>query len=143
MNYLLDTNVISELIKKQPNRQVIRWIDEQDAGRMYLSVVTIGEVQKGITKLSSSERKNTLQTWLDTDLRLRFDKRILELTSSVMTQWGRLTGTLELQGRVLSAFDSLIAATCLQHQAILVTRNEDDFQGTGVTIINPWNIPAS
>lgn len=143
MNYILDTNVISELIKKQPNPQVVQWIDEQEAGRMYLSVVTIGELQKGITKLPSSERKNALQSWLDTDLRLRFDNRILELTSSVLTQWGRLTGTLELQGRVLSAFDSLIAATCLHHQATLVTRNEDDFQGTGVTIINPWNIPAS
>jgi predicted nucleic acid-binding protein len=143
MNYILDTNVISELIKKQPNPQVVQWIDQQEAGRMYLSVVTIGELQKGITKLPSSERKNALQSWLDTDLRLRFDNRILELTSSVLTQWGRLTGTLELQGRVLSAFDSLIAATCLHHQATLVTRNEDDFQGTGVTIINPWNIPAS
>lgn len=143
MNYLLDTNVISELIKKQPNLQVVQWIDEQEARRMYLSVVTIGEIQKGITRLPSSVRKNTLQAWLDTDLRLRFDNRILELTSSVMTQWGRLTGTLELQGRVLSAFDSLIAATCLHHQTTLVTRNEDDFQGTGITIINPWNIPAS
>jgi predicted nucleic acid-binding protein len=143
MNYILDTNVISELIKKQPKPQVIQWIDEQEAGRMYLSVVTIGELQKGITKLPSSERKNALQSWLDTDLRLRFDNRILELTSSVMAQWGRLTGTLELQGRVLSAFDSLIAATCLHHRATLVTRNEHDFQGTGVAILNPWNIPAS
>jgi tRNA(fMet)-specific endonuclease VapC len=143
MNYILDTNVISELIKKQPNPQVVQWIDEQEPGRMYLSVVTIGELQKGIAKLSSSERKITLQSWLDTDLRLRFDNRILELTVPVMIQWGKLVGLLEPQGRVLSAFDSLIAATCLHHQSTLVTRNEDDFRGTGVTIINPWSSAPS
>jgi toxin FitB len=141
MNYILDTNVISELIKKQPNPQVVQWIDEQEPTRMYLSVVTIGELRKGIEKLPASERKDTLQTWLHSDLLLRFDGHILDLTVPVMLHWGAVTGRLEREGRVLSAIDSLIAALALYHQYAVVTRNEDDFRGTGVAVINPWKTP--
>ena len=138
MNYLLDTNVISELIKKQPHPQVVAWLDKQDPARVYLNVITIGEIRKGIERLAPSAQKESLQAWLHTDLLVRFAGRLLELTTGVMLRWGELTGRLETEGIVLSAMDSLIAASALHGNCSLVTRNEDDFRGTGLVIINPW-----
>jgi tRNA(fMet)-specific endonuclease VapC len=139
MNYLLDTNVISELVAKEPNRSVLEWIDALDPNHVFLSVITIGELRKGIEKLSASSRKDTLQTWLTTDLVLRFSGRILQLDIEVMLTWGSLTGRLERIGRPLPAIDSLIAALALHHNYTLATRNVDDFRDTGVTLVNPWN----
>ena|SRR4030043_524397 len=138
MNYLLDTNVISELISKQPNRKVVEWLDHLDPNTIYLSVITIGEIRKGIEKLSPSKRRDTVKEWLETDLLLRFQGRILEITAEVMLIWGELTGRLENEGRPITAIDSLIAAIALQGNYCLVTRNEQDFRKTGVTMINPW-----
>jgi tRNA(fMet)-specific endonuclease VapC len=139
MIYLLDTNVISELIKKQPNPTVIQWVDEQNPTHVYLSVITIGEIRKGIEKLPTSERKATLQNWLYSQLLVRFDGRIVPITTSVMLRWGELTGQLETRGVVLSAIDSFIAAIALDGQFTLATRNTDDFRDTGVSLFNPWN----
>jgi len=138
MNYLLDTNVISELISKQPNKKVVEWIDHLDSNTIYLSVITIGELRKGIEKLPPSKRRDTVKEWLEGDLLLRFQGRILEITIEVMLIWGELTGRLEKQGRPITAIDSLIAATALGGNCHLVTRNEHDFQRAGVAIINPW-----
>ena len=138
MNYLLDTNVISELISKQPNKKVMEWLDRLDPNTIYLSVVTIGEIRKGIEKLPPSKRRDAVKEWLEADLLLRFQGRILEITAEVMLIWGELTGRLENEGRPITAIDSLIAAIALQGNYCLVTRNEHDFQHTGVTIINPW-----
>jgi len=138
MNYLLDTNVISELISKQPNKKVVEWIDRLDPNTIYLSVITIGELRKGIEKLPPSKRRDTVKEWLEGDLLLRFQGRILEITIEVMLIWGELTGRLEKQGRPITAIDSLIAATALGGNCHLVTRNEHDFQRVGVAIINPW-----
>ena len=138
MNYLLDTNVISELISKQPNKKVVEWIDRLDPDTIYLSVITIGELRKGIEKLPPSKRRDTVKEWLEGDLLLRFQGRILEITIEVMLIWGELTGRLEKQGRPITAIDSLIAATALGGNCHLVTRNEHDFQRVGVAIINPW-----
>ena len=138
MRYLLDTNVISELVSKRPNAGVIRWIDSTDPERIHLSVVTIGELSKGIEKLQDSTRKDTLKAWLHDDLLVQFGGRIVALDIDVMLTWGRLVGRLEREGRPLSAMDSLIAALALHHGFSLVTRNEDDFRGTGVVILNPW-----
>ncbi len=138
MNYLLETNIISELVAKQPNTRVVEWIDTLDPSRIYLSVITIGELHKGIEKLPISKHKETLSDWLMTDLLLRFSGRILLLDIEVMLTWGTLTGQLERGGRRLSAIDSLIAALALHHNYTLVTRNEDDFQDTGIALINPW-----
>ena len=138
MNYLLDTNVISELIARQPQERVVQWIDAQEPTRLYLSVITIGEIQKGITKLPASARKDALHAWLQSDLLLRFDGRILELSVGAMLRWGSLTGRLEQEGRPLSALDGLIAALALHGGYTLVTRNEQDFKDTGVPLINPW-----
>jgi len=138
MNYLLDTHVISELISKRPNKKVVEWLDLLDSNTIYLSVITIGEIRKGIEKLPPSKRKERVKEWLEGDLLLRFQGRILEITTEVMLIWGELTGRLEKEGRPITAIDSLVAAIALQGNYRLVTRNENDFQHTGVTIINPW-----
>lgn len=138
MNYLLDTNVISELIAKRPVKNVVEWLDRLDPNTVYLSVITIGEIWKGIEKLTPSKRREAVREWLEKDLLLRFRGRILEITAEVMLVWGELTGRLEKEGRPITAIDSLIAAIALEGDYNLVTRNEHDFQHTGVKLINPW-----
>ncbi|MCL4871238.1 MAG: type II toxin-antitoxin system VapC family toxin [Anaerolineae bacterium] len=138
MKYLLDTNVISELVARQPEPMVLQWLDTLDAEQVYLSVITLGELKKGIEKLPDSARKETLNRWLHDELLDRFSGRILVLNIEVMLAWGKLTSRLESIGRPLSAFDSLIAALALYHNCILVTRNEADFRDTNVSLINPW-----
>jgi toxin FitB len=138
MTYLLDTCLISELVAKRPNQQVVDWLDSQTPEILYLSVVTMGEIAKGIQKLGESQRKDSLQIWLNQILPNRFSGRILGIEVGTMLLWGELVGRLEKQGRSLPVMDSLIAAIALQNSLSLVTRNESDFAGTGVEIMNPW-----
>lgn len=142
MNYVLDTNVISELIARQPNRTVVDWVDSLDPERVYLSVITIGELRKGIEKLAFSRRKDELTQWLTSDLQLRFAGKIIDITTNVMLAWGELTGRLEREGKSMLAIDSLIAASVLEGKFTLATRNEDDFQHAGIPLINPWKLPS-
>jgi toxin FitB len=139
MKYLLDTCVVSELIAKQPNQMVLDWLNTQPNQDLYLSAITIGELVKGIGKLPDSKRKSSLQDWFEDDLLVRFAARILPLDLDAMLLWGKLISRLEPQGRILPLMDSLIAAIALQGAFTLVTRNEKDFAGTGLTIFNPWN----
>ncbi len=139
MKYLLDTCVVSELIAKQPNQTVLDWLNTQPNQDLYLSAITIGELVKGIGKLPDSKRKSSLQDWFNDDLLVRFAARILPLDLDAMVLWGLLISRLEPQGRILPLMDSLIAAIALQGTFTLVTRNEKDFAGTGLTIFNPWN----
>ncbi|MFN8493442.1 MAG: type II toxin-antitoxin system VapC family toxin [Caldilineaceae bacterium] len=138
MKYLLDTNVISELVAKQPLAKVIDWLDNTDDSLIYLNVITIGEIKKGIERLPDSVRKTSLRTWLVDALLVRFQDRILGVDVDVMLTWGELTALLEQKGRKLPAMDSLVAAIALKHQCILVTRNEIDFAGLGMQVFNPW-----
>ena len=138
MKYLLDTCVISELVARQPQPSVVEFVDTLDPDEVYLSVITIGEITKGIEKLPKSKRKQELLTWLREDLLIRFDGKMLALDAEILVEWGKLTARLESSGRTIPAIDSLIAATVLAQQATLVTRNVADFAGTGVEIINPW-----
>ncbi len=138
MRYLLDTCVISELVSKKPETAVIDWIDGIDDEYFYLSVITIGEIKKGIEKLPDSERKELLASWLEEDLLSRFQGRILSFETAVMLTWGSLTAKLEQEGKKLAAIDSLIAAIALTNNLTLVTRNIADFQNTGVSLLNPW-----
>jgi tRNA(fMet)-specific endonuclease VapC len=140
MKYLLDTNVISELVAKNPNQRVVQWIDSLDPSSVYLSVITIGELRKGIERLPDSQRKDTLRNWLNDELLVRFGGRILALDIDVMLTWGELTARLQQAGKPLPAMDSLIAALALHHNCSLVTRNEDDFKDTGIAIVNPWKL---
>ncbi len=141
MKFLLDTNVISELIAQQPNPKVVDWIDSLDPDDVYLSVITIGEIGRGVAKLPESRRRESIERWLQEDLFIDFYARILPLDVDVMLEWGRLTGTLAARGINLPFVDSLIGATALHHGCTLVTRNEDDFRFVGVALINPWKLP--
>lgn len=138
MKYLLDTCVLSELATKQSNPKVVEFVDSLDPDDVYLSVITIGEITKGIEKLPKSKRKQELETWLKEDLLIRFEGKIVSLDVDVLVAWGILTGRLEASGRILPAIDSLIAATVLSHEFKLITRNVDDFTGADIEIINPW-----
>jgi len=139
VKYLLDTCVISELVAKKPNPKVVSWIDSIDPDSAYLSVITIGEIRKGIEKLPDSRRKTTLHSWLIEELMARFSGKILPIDTEVVLMWGQLIGSLESDGKKMAAIDSLIAATALYNHCSLVTRNETDFKHTGIEIINPWD----
>ncbi len=132
--------MISELIAKQANQRVLDWLDAQVPETLYLSVITIGEIAKGVSKMTASERKESLTNWLNETLPNRFQQRILSIDVSTMVLWGNLVGQLEQNGRPLPVMDSLIAAIALNNSLSLVTRNEKDFAGTGVVIVNPWSV---
>ena len=138
MKYLLDTCVISELSKKRPNSKVIKWIRGQHEQDIYLSVLTLGELQKGITKIVDSRRKQELLEWLESDLPQRFDKRILLVTDAVARKWGEIQGVTEQQGQKMPVIDSLIASTGLTYNLEVATRNIDDMKASGVQLFNPW-----
>jgi predicted nucleic acid-binding protein len=138
MRYLLDTCVISELISRQPHPGVVDWIDGTDEERLFLSVISIGEINKGIQKLPDSRRKDALIAWLRDDLLMRFRDRVLSIDVQTMLVWGELVASLDKQGRPMPAIDSLIAAITLQGGLTLVTRNEDDFRHAGLALLNPW-----
>src|SRR5687768_4257146 len=134
MKYLLDTCVISELVSKRPNSDVVEFVDSLDNDDIYLSVITIGEIIKGVEKLPKSKRKQELHTWLKEDLLSRFSGKIIPIDNDVITEWGLLTARLELAGTPMPAIDSLIAATALTYAFALVTRNVSDFDGSSVEI---------
>lgn len=138
MNFLLDTCVISELAAKRPEPRVVGWIDGVNPNSVYLSVVTIGEIQKGIEKLQDPRRRGSLESWLQDELLIRFRDRIVALDTEILLQWGTLTGRLEARGTPMPAMDSLLAATALHGNLVLATRNENDFLSSGVQIFNPW-----
>ena len=138
MKYLLDTCFISELVDRHPNPKVVDFIDSLDSDDVFLSVITIGEIAKGVEKLSKSKRKQELHSWLKENLLVRFDGRIIPLDTEILMEWGILIARLESTGITLPAIDSLIAATTLTQKLTLVTRNVDDFSGTGIEIVNPW-----
>jgi predicted nucleic acid-binding protein len=138
MKYLLDTCVISELVAKEVNPKVVEFVDSLDSDDVYLSVITLGEIAKGIEKLPKSKRKQELHIWLTEDLLVRFDEKIVPLDTNVLLEWGFLAARLESKGKILPAMDSLIAATVLTHKFALVTRNVEDFNSANIEIINPW-----
>ena len=138
MKYLLDTCVVSELISKSPNVGVTDWLNGQDSDHLFLSVVTIGEIQRGISKLSDAGRSNKLKEWLEDELMIKFDRRILPLDVHVMQGWGILIAGLEKIGFKMPVIDSLIAATAVSLNFTIVTRNIKDFNNSGVQLHNPW-----
>ena len=136
MSYLVDTNVLSELRRKQPSARVVEWFEQRPATTLYLSVLTLGEIRKGIDQVADKKRKHQLQDWLEAELPAFFTGRILPVDLQVADRWGRL---LANSSRSLPAIDSLLAATALEHDMTLVTRNEKDFSGLPLTVINPWD----
>ncbi|MCX7093201.1 MAG: type II toxin-antitoxin system VapC family toxin [Methylobacter sp.] len=135
MNYLLDTNVISELKRPKPNGQIVDWFATADKESLYLSVLTLGEIRKGIDKLDDGQKKQALSGWLEKELPLWFDSRLLVVDAGVADCWGKLQAQIN---RPLPAIDSLLAATALHHNLCLVTRNVSDFDYPGLTVLNLW-----
>lgn len=135
MNYLIDTNIISELVKPRPNERVIKWFQTIDNENIYISVLTLGEIRKGADQLTDGSKKEKLRQWIENDLPNWFRERILPINLEVADRWGRLLAEL---GRPLPAIDSLIAATALHFDLALVTRNDKDFKYQGLEVINPF-----
>jgi predicted nucleic acid-binding protein len=138
VNYLLDTCLISELVKREPNSAVVSWLDEQDEQTLFLSVLTLGELQKGISRLPDTARKKELQIWVEHDLVERFAGRILDIDLETALFWGKLQGECEQNGDKLPVMDSLIAATASAHGMIVVTRNVKDLDRCRAKVANPW-----
>jgi len=140
LNYLLDTCVISELVKPKPDPRVTQWVRSQDEENLFLSVITIGEIQKGISKLPNDrKKKQQLQNWLRTELRERFTDRILEITVGVAHVWGQVLGDCEKRGTSIPAIDSLIASQGIFHKMTIVTRNIPDMEPSCASLFNPWS----
>jgi len=139
VNYLLDTSAVSELVKPAPDTGVTEWLAQSDEATLFLSVLTIGELQKGIAKLADGKRRTRLQSWVRRDLVDRFAGRLLPVDSQVAALWGALVGDSERKGVPLPVMDSLIAATCLVHGLTAVTRNRADFERCGVECFSPWS----
>ena len=138
MKYLLDTCAISELVAKHPNPKVVDFIDLLDSDDVFLSVITIGEIAKGVEKLPKSKRKQELHSWLKENLLVRFDGRIFPLDTEILMEWGILIARLKSTGITLPAIDFSYCCNNFNHKLILVTGNVDDFSGTGIEIVNPW-----
>ena len=139
MKFLLDTCVVSEFTKITPNPKVIEWLRHCDQSALYLSSITVGELSKGIAKLDEGKRKLELSKWLNDDLRVRFSDRIISLDVDVMMGWGIICGSLERLGISTPVMDSLIAASAIAYDLILVTNNVNDFKNMNVRLHNPWN----
>ena len=137
MSYLLDTNVISEPKRKRPDQKVIQWLGSLDDADIYLSALTVGEMKKGAVKLPSGRNRVLVQNYLE-KVRNRFAGRILPITERTFLVWGKMMAEFEQRGIVRPALDSLLEATALEHDLILVTRNVRDFQHSSVTLLNPW-----
>jgi predicted nucleic acid-binding protein len=138
VSWLLDTCVVSELVRPRPKASVVSWVLERDEDELFLSVITIGELEKGIARLPDSPKRVTLEQWVRRELADRFRGRLLAVDSGVAARWGALVGASEARGRPLPVIDSLIAATGLQHDLTVVTRNTDDLERCGARCINPW-----
>ena len=135
MSYLVDTNVLSELRRKAPNVRVVEWFSRRPASTLFLSVLTLGELRKGVEGVADTDRRIALLDWLEADLPNFFTGRILPVDAHVADRWGRMTATAR---RPVPAIDSLLAATAAHHGLSLVTRNERDFADFGLEVINPW-----
>lgn len=138
MKYLLDTCVISELMRPMPNAQVVAWLRDQDPESLYLSYLTIGELKKGIAKRGGDARAKKLDRWLTGTIFDLYRDRIISISKKEAIVWGNVCGVSERAGKKRPAIDSLIAATALAHHMTLVTRNVDDMAGVGVSILNPF-----
>jgi toxin FitB len=138
MTYLLDTNAISEWVKPQPDPGLVRWLDEIDEDRTYLSVITLGEIRKGVDRLAGGRRRDRLEQWLTIELPDRFGERMLSIDAAVADEWGRVLARAEGAGAPVDDVDALIAATADVHGLQVVTRNVTHFRYLGTPVISPW-----
>lgn len=139
MNFLLDTNVVSEWTKPRPDTGVMAWLADADEDRVFISVITLAELRHGIERLPAGARRDRLDVWLIEQLPSRFDARVLPIDAKTTNGWGHLIARREAQGRPIGTMDAFIAATAEQHDLALVTRNVADFDALGIRLINPWS----
>jgi predicted nucleic acid-binding protein len=139
MNYLLDTCLISELAKPEPHKKVVDWVLSENETGFYLSVITFGELHKGVEKLPASKKKDELRIWIEHELKNRFQNRIIGIDMYVSVIWGKILCVAEKKGKPMPAIDSLIAATGIAHGLTVVTRNVMDMEQSGVRLLNPWS----
>ncbi len=136
MNYLVDTNVISELARSAPAPEVVAWFGKVEDDALHLSVLTLGELRRGVEKLPSGKRKEKLRDWLEQELPDWFGERLLPVDADVADTWGHLQAR---SGKTLPGVGSLLAATALHHRLCMVTRNVRDFQVAGLDVVDPWS----
>ena len=139
MNFLLDTNVVSEWVKPRPNAGVVEWLANADEDRLFLSVVTLAELRYGVERLPAGRKSAQLQDWLETELAVRFEGRVVAVDEVIAAAWGGLLARADAAGRPLGAMDGFLAATAAVHQMTLVTRNEMDFGAVAIKTFNPWS----
>jgi predicted nucleic acid-binding protein len=139
VNFLLDTNVLSEVQRPAPDLKVLGWLDAVDEDRVFISVASIAELRRGIALMDDGRRRNALAAWLANDLPARFGARVLPIDQAVAEHWGDLTAHSRRSGVALSVMDGFFAATALANDLVLVTRNVRDFASFGVKLLNPWN----
>lgn len=139
MNYLLDTNVLSEVQRPKPDSRVLAWLDQVDEDRTHLSVVSLGEIARGVAQLENGRRKTALQRWLELELPARFGSRLIAVDGETALSWGQLMAEAKRAGRGLPVMDGWIAATAVRHGLTLVTRNTSDFAGIAIDLLNPWS----
>ena len=140
MRYLLDTCVISELVKLKPNKNVMSWLESQDENSLFLSVLTFGEIEKGIEKAPDKIRKKKLRLWVEEDLKQRFEGRVLPIDFEIVTRWGILQGASEKIGKPMPTIDGLIAVSGLVNNCTVVTRNTSDMEQSTVELFDPWGL---
>jgi len=138
MKYLLDTCVISEIIKPKPDDNVISWIQNQNEDDLYLSVLTFGEIEKGIEIVPDGSRKNHLKLWMEGDLKNRFNGRIIPIDMKIAARWGEIQGIAELAEKPMPSIDGLIAASGIVNNCTVVTRNISDMEQSSAVLLNPW-----
>jgi toxin FitB len=136
--FLLDTNCISELTRPTPDPRVLDWMQAADETLLHLSVLTLGEIRKGIAGLPQGKRRTQLEVWLERNLQARFAGKILPIDAQTADRWGQLAAEAKKKGKPLSAIDGLLAATALQHNLTIVSRNVRDFAPTPAAVLNPW-----
>jgi toxin FitB len=136
--FLLDTNCISEVVRVKPEPRVLQWMAAVDEGLLYLSVLTLGEIGKGLAGLPQGKRRTQLEAWLEIELHARFSGRILPVDAAVADRWGIVAADAKRGGRALSTIDALLTATALHYNLTIVSRNVSDFASTQVPVLNPW-----
>jgi predicted nucleic acid-binding protein len=138
LSFLLDTNVLSEMRKPKPDANVFNWLNTTDESRIFISVASIAEIERGIASMEPGRRKSEIDHWFREGMLRRFEDRIIQIGPTVALAWGQLVAEAKRRGFGLSLMDAALAATAQIHSLCLVTRNVKDFQRLDVLIKNPW-----